>query len=260
MNSKDHLVTLERCGFFICSPVDSVRPFTIPSGEEYVEILAGGKLFFEVDGREKEMTPGTVFWHIAGEKTICRTSAKDPYRCYVFHFRVNDFCRPAPRVSCWRDEKSVLEFSSDCLHTYQKGGYDRELFAQYVYSTLRWHALTDHISRNEYPVPLCNALLFMEKNFSSPELSAALIAENAGISRPYLFDLCRNFLGESPCMYLQKKRVEHAGRLLMTTALPIKDIAERCGFASIEVFYRVFRKYRGTTPGNYREVYNIYPR
>ena len=61
-------------------------------------------------------------------------------------------------------------------------------------------------------------------------------------------------------MYLQKKRVEHAGRLLMTTALPIKDIAERCGFASIEVFYRVFRKYRGTTPGNYREVYNIYPR
>lgn len=260
MKQSEHLSGLARCGFFICPPVDEVRPFTIPEGNEYVEILAGGKLFFEMeDGKEKEMAPGTVFWHIAGEKTIYKTSAKDPYRCYVFHFNVKDISRPCPRISHWKEGKNVLEFSAGCLHAYQNGDYDEDLFAQYAYSTLRWNALEGHCSHKAYPVPLRNALRYMEMNFSSPALSAWNIAENAEISRPYLFALCRNFLGQTPYQYLQKKRVEQARIMLMTSSLPIKDIGERCGFSSIEVFYRVFRRYSGMTPGNYRETYNIYP-
>ncbi|MBR2363933.1 MAG: helix-turn-helix transcriptional regulator [Lentisphaeria bacterium] len=251
---------LERCGFFICSPVDCVLPVTIPEGEEYIEILAGGKLFFEVDGREKEMPLGTVFWHIAGEKTICRTSAKDPYRCYVFLFRVNSSSgRPSPRISQWKEGKNVLEFASECLHTYQNGKYDRELFSRYVYSTLQWHTLMDDSAGREYPIALCNALRYMDQHYAKCRLSAAEIAVNAGISRPYLFDLCRNFLGQTPCGYLQEKRVKQAERLLMTSSLPIKDIAEKCGFSSIEVFYRCFRRISGRTPGDYRNTYSIYP-
>ena len=257
---KEHLAGLERSGFFICSPVDSVRPVTIPEGEEYVEILAGGKLYFEVDGREKEMPLGTVFWHTAGEKTICKTSAKDPYRCYVFLFRVNDGKRPCPRVSHWKESKSVLLFASDCLRTYQSSCFDKESFVRYVYYTLLWHALADENPTMEYPAALRKALRYMDEHFMECTLSASVVAYNSGISRPYLFDLCRKFLGYPPCKYLLEKRVEQAERLLMTSSLPIKDIAEKCGFASLEVFYRSFRRVSGRTPGDYRNTYSVYPR
>lgn len=257
---KEHLASLERCGFFICSPVDSVRAVTIPDGEEYVEILAGGKLYFEVDGREKEMPLGTVFWHCAGEKTICKTSAKDPYRCYVFHFKVNDGKKLCPRVSSWKESKAVLEFASDCLHIYRNGRYDQESFVRYIYYTLLWNALASEKTGGEFPAALCKALQYMEKHFMDSSLSAEVIARNAGISRPYLFELCRKFLTYPPCRYLLEKRVEQAERLLMTSSLPIKDIAEKCGFASLEVFYRSFKRISGRTPGDYRNTYSVYPR
>lgn len=259
MNGKDHLAALERCGFFICPPVDEVRPVTIPEGEEYVEILAGGKLFFQTGEKWEEMPLGTVFWHKQGEKTICRTSAKDPYRCYVFHFHVTDADCPSPRVSSWKEAKEVLEFASKCLHTYQNDMYDKTIFARYVYYTLQWHTLMEQTKGTEYPVVLSNALRFMDKNFSFSHLSTSLIAERSGISRPYLFDLFRKFLGESPCQYLLKRRVEEAKRSLMTSSLPIKDIAEQSGFASIEVFYRSFRRITQMTPADYRKKYSIYP-
>lgn len=263
MEEKHPLITLARCGFFICPQVDQVKPVTIPEGEEYIEILAGGKLYFELEGKTKEMMPGTIFWHTAGEKTIFRTSAKDPYRCYVFHFQTaHPSWKKCPRISYWKEGKNVLEFASECLQIYQGGAYEKELFSRYIYSTLQWHAMMDHSAEAEkekYPPALCKALCCMEQNYMQYTLSASDIAADAGISRPYLFDLFRQFLGKTPCRYLQEKRVKQSEQLLMTSSLPIKDIAEKCGFSSLEVFYRVFRRISGRTPADYRNTYRIYP-
>jgi AraC-like DNA-binding protein len=51
--------------------------------------------------------------------------------------------------------------------------------------------------------------------------------------------------------YLQELRIQEAKRLLATQEKEIKSVCFEVGFEDLSHFYRVFRKYTGTTPKNY---------
>jgi AraC-like DNA-binding protein len=51
---------------------------------------------------------------------------------------------------------------------------------------------------------------------------------------------------------LQKSRLNSAKRLLVTTSMPLPDIAEKCGYDYYN-FMRVFKKETGMTPTQYRK-------
>ncbi|MEW6756483.1 MAG: response regulator transcription factor [Candidatus Latescibacterota bacterium] len=53
--------------------------------------------------------------------------------------------------------------------------------------------------------------------------------------------------------FLAELRVEEAKRLLALRSLPIDQIRERVGCASMQVFDRVFRRHTGITPSEYRD-------
>lgn len=255
-------ILLERGGFFRCPAVKSVTPSTIPAGYEYVEILASGRIFFKEENEtdEKEYPRGTVFWHSAGEKTICHTDPKDPYRCYVLVFKVPPgWKRPGPRVSYWGSEESVLDFASECAEAVRETN-NRDLLSQYAYSTLRWKACSQkaHTVTHLYPVSLQKAMEFVSKN-PSISFSVEALAHAAGVSRATLFTLFRTYLGMPPHSWLLARKMEKAKNLLAGELLPIKEVAEKCGFESIEVFYRCFRRICGVTPAQYRKRYSVYP-
>ena len=58
--------------------------------------------------------------------------------------------------------------------------------------------------------------------------------------------------GESPRRYLQTLKATEARRLLRETRLPIKEIAERVGYADVVAFHRAFTATNACTPGNFR--------
>ncbi|MDQ3162918.1 MAG: helix-turn-helix domain-containing protein [Actinomycetota bacterium] len=47
-------------------------------------------------------------------------------------------------------------------------------------------------------------------------------------------------------------RVSHAQRLLLTSELPVEQVARESGFSSSTSFYRTFRRLCGCTPRAYR--------
>lgn len=55
--------------------------------------------------------------------------------------------------------------------------------------------------------------------------------------------------------YLTDVRMGEAQRLLIYEDLPMKEIAEKCGFSDVHYFYSVFKKYTGMTPQNFRAHY-----
>jgi AraC family transcriptional regulator len=59
-------------------------------------------------------------------------------------------------------------------------------------------------------------------------------------------------LGRSVNAELRRKRLEYCRRLLVTTSLPIADIAPQCGFVSAAYLGSVFREAFGTTPHKWR--------
>jgi len=58
--------------------------------------------------------------------------------------------------------------------------------------------------------------------------------------------------GTSPYDYLLQLRLELATRWLRATEEPVKTIAQRCGFKTVESFIRAFRRAKGSSPGRWR--------
>ncbi len=56
-----------------------------------------------------------------------------------------------------------------------------------------------------------------------------------------------------PMEYRIRKRLEKIQSLLKTTDLSLKEIADRFGYADIYTFARQFKKYVGTSPGQFRK-------
>ena len=223
------------------------------------ELTETGKLYFELNGETKLWERGTVFWHKAGEHTICETEPDDPYRCIVLHFKVGDDVRPGPRVSIWDSPDAAVEFGAECHQAFHSGSADLEALSAYAYAVLRWKAsLRQASAEMVLPDPLKRALIYIQENFFRPIMPED-VSGHANLSRPYLFALFREHMKTTPCHYILMKRIGKAKLLLSGGLTPIKEIALLCGFESLEVFYRQFKKETSMTPADYRKKYSAYP-
>ena len=91
----------------------------------------------------------------------------------------------------------------------------------------------------------------MDKNFME-NLSLSDIAIKFSVSPKYLSDTFKKKYGINFVEYLNTSKIESAKKLLKETSLNIDHISETLGFNSRFYFFKVFRKYTGTTPQEYR--------
>lgn len=83
--------------------------------------------------------------------------------------------------------------------------------------------------------------------------SVAAMASRAGLSGSRFSALYRATFGKSPLSDLLDARIERARWWLTNSALPMRAIAERCGFADEYYFNRCFAKRVGVPPSRYRK-------
>lgn len=81
------------------------------------------------------------------------------------------------------------------------------------------------------------------------------IAAYAGFSKYHFTRLFKNFTGVSFYKYLNRKRIEHAEKLLVNPELSITEVALQSGFASLSAFIRMFKLIKGCTPTEFRNLY-----
>ena len=98
-------------------------------------------------------------------------------------------------------------------------------------------------------------LEFIRKNLSDENLSVNGIAEQMGVSPSHLSRYFKHQMGNGVLEYIHQSRVNLAKDLLKNAPeIKIRDVAARSGFCNITTFIRVFKKYEGVTPGQYREA------
>jgi transcriptional regulator GlxA family with amidase domain len=85
------------------------------------------------------------------------------------------------------------------------------------------------------------------------DLSLPVLAAQAGMSERSFARHYRAETGLTPARAVERLRVEAARGLLADTRLPVKRVAERCGFGSEETLRRGFLRLLATTPQAYRE-------
>lgn len=93
---------------------------------------------------------------------------------------------------------------------------------------------------------------YREKAKVSVAAFATLIKRNP----EYMTRTTTNIAGMSLLDYLRTKQLQEAERLLRTTPLLVEEIAVCAGFGTASTLYRCFRRYRGMSPSQFREVRN----
>ena len=97
-------------------------------------------------------------------------------------------------------------------------------------------------------------LEYLGQNYAEP-LSLDSISDHFHITPAYLSSFFKKETGENISSYLAKLRISEAKRLLENTDLKVSEISEKVGIPSQTTFIRLFKKYCGMPPNEYRKLH-----
>ena len=104
-----------------------------------------------------------------------------------------------------------------------------------------------------YSKTVKNVILTIDSDISA-DLSLKKLAEMNGVSASYLSTCFKKDTGRNFADYVNTKRISEAKHLLKTTRLQIQIVAQYCGYPDMQYFSKVFKKYTGYTPREYRDI------
>lgn len=84
------------------------------------------------------------------------------------------------------------------------------------------------------------------------DLSLSILADQAVMSARTFSRRYRQATGLTPARAVERLRVEEAKRLLSESRMPVKRVAQRCGFGSEETLRRSFMRLLATNPQDFR--------
>ena len=106
-------------------------------------------------------------------------------------------------------------------------------------------------ARKTAPVLISSALRYMEEHLGEGIMRDD-VAEVCHMSPTHFSRTFRDQVGRTFVDVLNRMRVDQAAELLVRTDKELALIALECGFNDQSYFTKVFRKYKGKPPGEYR--------
>ncbi len=142
--------------------------------------------------------------------------------------------------------------SNDIVKKIEKCKTEEQCTDVMIYLIRAYIELVKQTNLNAYP-PIIQKMLAYINTDLKEDLSLKNFAEHLNVNASYLSTLFSKEVGVNLSDYVNQKRVEHAKKLLSGSDIPIKSVAEECGFQDTHYFCRVFKKISGETPKAYRD-------
>lgn len=92
---------------------------------------------------------------------------------------------------------------------------------------------------------------YIEAHLAEP-LTLGRLAQLACLSEFHLARMFRASFGMPPSAWIGARRIARARTLLRTTALPLQQVSDACGYADLSHFSHRFKAALGAPPGHYR--------
>ena len=93
---------------------------------------------------------------------------------------------------------------------------------------------------------------YLAENYPN-DISLSAAAEKAGLSPAYFSTVFKEKTGHSFVDYVSEYRINEAKRLLLETEDTLNEIAVQVGYYNANSLTKVFKKYTGVTPGQFRK-------
>ena len=95
-------------------------------------------------------------------------------------------------------------------------------------------------------------LSFLDTHYDAP-ISVEAVCKELSMGKTRLYQLCKARLGKTIVQLLNERRLEAAKELLTTTNQTVQFIADTVGIPDFNYFTKLFRRYEGFTPSEYRK-------
>lgn len=157
------------------------------------------------------------------------------------------------------DDELIFKDQTQSLY---EGIYENESineihnFLQNLFEDL-YARLSERKNNNSNNNLINHVISYIEKNYTSCTLSLNEVADKFNLSMPYLSKIFKEVTQKNFVDYLIQVRMEEAKKLLSDGNNKINEIGIKVGYENYYSFTRMFKKYTGTTPGDYRKQINI---
>lgn len=120
---------------------------------------------------------------------------------------------------------------------------------------LQWLKLISEViqEKKERKDSITSFVMDYINNNLADEIYLDTLAEKLNISSGYLSTYFKEKTGINMVEYINEVRIREATVLLLGSPLKIQEVAEAVGYRNITSFNRMFKKYTGLTPNDYRK-------
>lgn len=194
-------------------------------------------------------TRGSLLRH----ETVLKTGADHTSTSHLENFMIPEWGKLAVY------KRSHLLFVQ-LLDIAKRENYSATWRCHYALSLLVFEVMNESFQsgsflQSDMPVKILDIIEWLRTHYDRP-LTVAYIAERFNYHPTYLTALFKKYTGQSLLNYLNQTRISVAKNLLTSRDLSIYFIASTCGFRDEKYFMKLFKKYEGMTPTQYRKAFH----
>lgn len=119
---------------------------------------------------------------------------------------------------------------------------------------IAWRRLVEHIAEDGDEYQMVEAIRSYIDAHYQEDISLSSLAQSFHFSPQYIAKKFRDVYGTTVMTYLAELRMEKAKVMLANTAMSMLEIADQLGYADEKYFGKVFKKFIGYTPMQYRKL------
>lgn len=147
------------------------------------------------------------------------------------------------------DEAANCTFRLFLIHTLRYFHPDRTTVQPYAHSAILESAKSETESRD---IKILNLRYYIDDRLGE-RITLEALAGEVNFSKAYFIKQFTLLFDMPPMRFINLRRVARAKQLIEQTELPLSDIAQKCGFASLHYFSRIFKSFEGISPNEYRK-------
>ena len=128
----------------------------------------------------------------------------------------------------------------------------KELINKAIYNISQNSRQAGHLNALNYSLPVRLACEYIDKNYQE-DINLNKISNYVSLSKNYFCNIFKKETGMTIWDYLIRIRMEEAKKMLLETEQKTYEISERVGYDDPSYFGRLFKKYTGFTPIEFRD-------
>lgn len=262
LNKEGYDLIVYQCGMEKCNPSHSFGPAV--RDHFLIHFIMEGQGTFYIDGKSYRLGKNEGFLICPDIVTYYEADRDDPWVYSWVGFRglkaetyleMANLNRENPVFKC--QEGSLLQNTLENMRKARSLKYGRELRLQgllgiFLSELIELAEKNDIHGANQIEMYIKKVIQYIETNYSR-DITIDDISRHIGLNRNYFSSLFKEKMKLPPQQYLISYRINKACELMSNTGLSISDISRSVGYNDPLGFSKIFKKFKGCSPRDYRD-------